>query len=202
MTDYFALLGQERRPWIDLESLKKKFLSLSAELHPDRMHGGTTEEKLVAQRRYAELNTAYNTLGHSKERLHHLLELETGVKPQQVQQIPAGLTDFFLEAGQLFKQVDQFLTEKARASSPLLQVQLFETGQLWTEKLNALQKRLNERQEEARVKLQALDQQWMQKNDSAGRSQLLPELEQLYRLFGYYTRWAAQLQERVVQLSL
>jgi len=204
MIDYFALLGEDRRPWIDADLLKKRFLALSGEAHPDRVHGGSSEERLSAQHHYAELNAAYNSLRHPKERLQHLLELETGAKPQQVQQIPADLTEFFFEVGRLFQQVDKFLAEKAKTSSPLLLVQLFEAGQLWTEKLNALQQRLRMRQQDSTENLKALDRQWaaQEKGDTAARRNVLQELERLYRLFGYYARWEAQIQERIVQLSL
>ena len=35
MTDYFNLLSEPRRPWLNPEALKQKFLNLSAEVHPD-----------------------------------------------------------------------------------------------------------------------------------------------------------------------
>jgi hypothetical protein len=38
MNDCFALLNEPRRPWLDSEALKQRFVSLSAELHPDRTH--------------------------------------------------------------------------------------------------------------------------------------------------------------------
>jgi hypothetical protein len=48
MTDCFDLLGEPRRPWLDAEALKSRFLLLSAEAHPDRVHGGTDEAKAAA----------------------------------------------------------------------------------------------------------------------------------------------------------
>jgi len=97
MTDYFALLKEQRRPWIDPDLLRQKFLALSAEVHPDRVHGAQESEKRAAQERYAELNAAYNCLREPKERLAHLLELETGAKPKQVQNVPPDLMDAFME---------------------------------------------------------------------------------------------------------
>jgi hypothetical protein len=48
--------------------------------------------------------------------------------------------------------------------------------------------------------LKALDAQWISA-DAAARREILPKLEELYRLFGYFNRWNNQIQERVVQLS-
>jgi DnaJ-domain-containing protein 1 len=204
MIDYFSLLGEDRRPWIDPDLLKKKLLALSGEVHPDRVHESSAEKKRLAQHRYAELNQAYNHLRHPKERLQHLLELEAGVKPQQVQEIPRDLMEFFIEVGQLFKKADAFLVEKAKTSSPLLQVQLFETGQLWTEKLNALHQQLKARYQDLVAKLKALDETWaaVEKSEASKRGSMLRDLEELYRLFGYYSKWESQIQERIVQLSL
>jgi DnaJ-domain-containing protein 1 len=199
MTDHFSVLAETRRPWLDPESLKKKFLTLSAAVHPDRVHNSSEEEKNAAQRRYTELNQAYNQLRNPKERLQHLLELETGAKPQQVQEVPADLMEFFFQVGQLFKQTDSFLAEKAKTSSPLLQVQLFETAQEWTEKLNALQQQLNARQERLITELKELDERWV---DVADRKSMLGRMEELYRLFSYFARWQSQIQEKIVQLSL
>ena len=38
MTDYFALLNEPRRPWLDADLLKQTFLTLSAGAHPDKIH--------------------------------------------------------------------------------------------------------------------------------------------------------------------
>lgn len=82
MTDAFALLSESRRPWLDADALKSRFLPLSAEVHPDRVHSASEAEKAAANTRYAELNAAYNTLREPRDRLLHLLELEAGGKPR------------------------------------------------------------------------------------------------------------------------
>src|SRR5438132_9046006 len=51
MIDYFALLHEPRRPWLDPDLLKQKFISLSAEVHPDRVHLAGEAEKHAAQQR-------------------------------------------------------------------------------------------------------------------------------------------------------
>ena len=202
MNDYFALFDEPHRPWLDPEALKKRFLLLSAETHPDRVQ--LLDQKRAAEQRSAELNQAYQRLRQPKDRLQHLLELETGAKPAQIQTIPAELARYFVEVGTVLKQADGFLAEKAKVSSPLLQVQAFQTGQEWTDKLRALLQNLAGRQQEMLSELQAIDARWVEqaRTDPVERATMLRRLEQLYRLFSYFTRWEAQIQERIVQLAL
>ena len=201
MTDYFALLNEPRRPWLDADLLKQKFLTLSASLHPDKIHSASEPEKSASAKNFADLNAAFNCLAEPKSRLLHLLELELGAKPKDIQQIPAALADLFAEVANTCRSADLFLAEKSRAASPLLQVQLFERGQDWIEKLNGLQRRLNDLREELDAELKSLDAQWILAG-AASHKEFLPKLEELYRLFGYFNRWNGQIQERVVQLSL
>jgi len=197
VTDFFSLLNEPRRPWLDADLLKQKFLAQSGNLHPDKIHSASNAEKSVAAKQFAELNAAYNCLAEPKSRLLHLLELELGAKPRDIQQIPTALADLFAEVAIVCKSADNFLAEKSKVTSPLLQVQLFERGQEWVEKLTALQKKLNELREQLLAELKSLDAQW----NSENRSEVLRRLEELYRLFGYFNRWNNQIHERVVHLS-
>jgi DnaJ-domain-containing protein 1 len=199
MTDYFLLFNEPRRPWLEADLLKQKFLALSANLHPDRIHSASETVKVEATKKFTELNAAFNCLAESKLRLLHLLELELGSKPKDIQQIPAALADLFAEVANSCRSADVFLAEKRQASSPLVQVQFFERGQDWVEKLNGLQRNLNELREKLTVELKSLDAQWILADAT---TELLPKLEELYRLFSYFNRWNGQIQERVVQLSL
>jgi curved DNA-binding protein CbpA len=202
VTDYFVLLNEPRRPWLEPETLKSKFLALAAEAHPDKQRGANETEKLAANCRYAELNAAYHCLTEPKSRLLHLLELELGAKPDDVQQIPTALADLFAEVAAVCRNTDDFLAEKSKVTSPLLQVQLFERAQEWVERLRALQARLAGRYNQLVEELKSLDALWTAKSQSAERTALLSRLEELYRLFGYFNRWNGQIQERIVQLSL
>jgi DnaJ-domain-containing protein 1 len=200
MTDNFALFNEPRRPWIDPDLLKKKFLALSANAHPDKIHSSSESEKSAAAKQFAELNAAYNCLLEPKLRLLHLIELELGAKPKDIQHIPATLADLFAEVATICKSVDNFISEKNKVTSPLLQVGLFERAQDWIEQLNSLQKKLNELRAQVLDELKSLDEKWIA--DENARRELLPNLEELYRLFGYFNRWQNQIQERVVQLML
>ncbi len=204
MTDYFALLDERRSPWLEPDLLKRKFLDLSAAVHPDRVHNAPETEKLAAHQRYTELNAAYHCLREPRERLRHLLELESGAKLEQVKTFPADLMDLSLEVGRLCRETDAFLAEKSRTTSPLLQVQMFERGQNCAQPLMELQKTLNGRQQEVINEVKRLDEKWLTGNESAGAGQGtgLKRLEELYRRLSYLTRWSGQVQERLVQLAI
>ncbi len=196
MTDYFALLNEPRRPWLEAEALKEKFLALSAEVHPDRVHLSSEADKLAANRRYTELNAAYHCLREPRDRLRHLLELELGKKPSDLTNVPDDLMDLFFGVGKVLKETDAFIVEKSKATSPLLQVQFFERGQEWIEKLGGLRQTINSRREPLINELKSLSPTWDGKPQKP-----LERLLEIWRLLSFYERWLAQIQERVVQLS-
>jgi DnaJ-domain-containing protein 1 len=193
VTDYFALLGEARQPWLNEEALKAKFYALSTDVHPDRAHTLPEADKKIAQERYTELNAAYNCLREPKERLRHLLQLETGRKPPQVQQVPAELVDLFFEIGQATRAADEFLKRKAAVTSPLLLVDLFDEGQNISEQLAALRDRLSARRTQLLDELRELNRDWQK---------ALDRIEYIQQAVAYLQRWGAQLQERIFQLGL
>lgn len=201
MTDYFALLDEPRSPWIEPDSLKQKFLSRSAQVHPDRVHNATPTEKDAAQTQYTELNAAYTTLREPKNCLRHFLELETGAKPKEVQTIPQSLMDQFFSVAQVCREADTFLARKTTVSSPLLHVQLFEQGQTHSEKLIALQHSVHEWRDQLLRELKQFSEHCASKSNLPNREATLQRLEEIYRLLSYYNRWEVQLQERIFQLA-
>ncbi len=201
MTDCFALLDELRRPWLDPDLLKKKYLSLSTTAHPDRSHSGTAEEKRSAQERFAELTAAYNRLKEPKERLKHLLELELGRKPQEVHNIPQELSGFFMEIGTASIQAEKLLAEKGAATSHLMRAQIFERSQEQAEALRDLIGRVQAWGEGLIAELKKIDLDWQTPADDSVRAKRLQRLEELWRLFGYLARWTSQLQEKIARLS-
>jgi len=205
MTDYFALLGVPRRPWIELDSLKARFFSLSAEVHPDKVHEAPEPEKRAAHERYTELNAAYNTLREPKERLRHLLELERSQKPKQVQEVPSAALELFGQVAKACREADSFLAERLKVSSPLLKVRMFECSQEWIEKLKALQQQIILRRDELFEELKQLNAAWEKIPHRATGQQSVPlpldRMEDLYRALSFITRWMGQIQERLVNLA-
>ncbi|MGH7980092.1 MAG: hypothetical protein ACREE6_12020, partial [Limisphaerales bacterium] len=106
MTDYFALLGQRRRPWLDNGALKESFLSLSAVTHPDKIALADEPKKQAASKKFADLNAGYHCLLLPKLRLLHLIELERGARPVEVREIPGPLADLFARIASLCREAD------------------------------------------------------------------------------------------------
>lgn len=200
--DNFVLLNEPRRPWIDPDLLKSVFLPLAAQFHPDKVTGG---DKTSANERYAALNAAYRCLADPKERLRHLLELELGAPPKDVQAMPPDMMELLMEIGQTCREADSFLLEKSRTTSPLLKAKLFQAGLEWTERLNRLRQIIELRREDLLAELKNMNDAWNNAPPpgDAARTAALPlvRLEELYRLFSYVGRGLAQVQERLVQLS-
>jgi curved DNA-binding protein CbpA len=205
LNDYFALLQQPRRPWLDPEEVRAAFVRLSGEIHPDRVHNDSVESKAAAQAQFTLLNAACRCLSDPRERLRHLLELERGAKPGQLERLPAQSTDLYFKVGQLCRDVDGFLRTKPNEVSPLLKVRLLEQGMAWRERLEEFQRVLDSRRVELETELKGLSSAWETAPESEStRRETLPldRLEQLYRELSYVLKWADQIRERIVQVIL
>ena len=196
MLDNFALLNAPRLPWLNADLLKQSFFTLATEVHPDRIHLASPAEKLAATARSVELNAAYHCLCEPRERLRHLLELELGAKPSDLTQVPEDLMALFFTIGKEFRAVDALLVEKSQATSPLLQVQLFERGQQAVEKLGGLRQTVVVPRDALFAELELMNAAW-----TAAGPRPLERLQEIWRLLSFYERWLTQIQERVVKLS-
>jgi DnaJ-domain-containing protein 1 len=205
MTDYFALLGEARRPWLDPEELKSRFVNLTARVHPDRVHNTGDAERQDAHRRFTELNAAYQCLREPRERLRHLLELERGTKTASVQEISSTVAELFSLVGRLSREADACLAARNQATSPLLKVDLFEKGMALRDELNSTMADLTRRKVRLLDQMKDLNMAWESAPPvgSPRRAQTLPcgRLEHLYREYSYLERWSQQIQERLFQLS-
>jgi DnaJ-domain-containing protein 1 len=205
MPDNFALLHEPRRPGLDAEALKQKFLALSSEFHPDRAYAAGEEEREAATRRFAELNAAWQCLREPKERIGHLLELESGARPADTPDVPAAAMDLFFETGRLCREADAFLAARGKTSSPVVKAQMFGRGMELAGRLNDLQQVIARRREELLAELRGLNAAWETAPAAgvAGRAAALPleALERIYRMLSYIARWTGQIQERRAQLS-
>jgi hypothetical protein len=202
-TDFFAVLNEPRRAHLDDERLKVKFLELSSAVHPDRAHRLGTAERKAAHDRYVTLNGAYQCLSNTRSRVRHLLELERGAAPREIQSPPAAVMDLFPKVAHACRQADTLLKERPARESPLLQVQFFEKSQALAQQLTDLEKTICGLRGGVDVGLEEFDLKWDRvEPDTAARSLLLDRLEEAYVLLSYFDKWIVQLRERSLQLSL
>ena len=195
--DYFALLDEPRKPWIDTGLLKDKFMEMSARSHPDKFPQATPEERERISARYTELNAAYQCLSHTRDRLLHLIELETGKPPSDVQRIPPGTSDLFMQIGQTCAQAAAFLEKQPQTDSPILKAKRFVEQMEWTDKLTELQDRLNEISSKLEEELKH-----MNTDLDNGAPMPLERLKEIYRSASYINRWTDQIREKLVQLAV
>lgn len=192
MTDYFALLGVERKPWLDDEALKARFLELSAAAHPDRAHGGEGERE--SNKRFAELNAAAACLREPRDRLNHLLELETGEPKATTASLSKELMDIFPRVASVLREADGLIAERARVLSPMLQAQLFAVGLDLTDRVEAMQREVGEMRAGADAQLQEISARWPD-------SKPIARLKALAHTYATLLRWETQLRERYAGLA-
>ena len=74
-SDYFQMLGLERRFAIDPAELERRYLERSRAVHPDRQAGRPADERAAAAGEAMQLNLAYRALKRPLPRAEHLLQL-------------------------------------------------------------------------------------------------------------------------------
>ena len=187
MTDYFALFGLQRRPWLDLEALKHRFHELAAMHHPDA--SGDTAK-------FAEVNAAYQLLRDPAARLRHLLELEYTTEAGTEPQIPAPLAERFMEVATIEREVHVFLHEQSTASSAV-------GRSLLASERFAIEHDIQKIVDELELDWSRTDQllrvessMWEQRTAETPHRLALLQQE-----FAYLAKWLKQLRERLTQLE-
>lgn len=189
MTDYFALLGQRRAPWLDLTALKEAYHRQTLHSHPDTATPDLEND-------FADLNEAYQVLQDPKRRLHHLLSLENAAPPAANQAIPQELQELFLLIGALTQRANA-LQEKIRKASNALSRSLLKPQIVEVQKeVSDLRQKVRDLNDAANVQLREIDSGW--END---RTSQAASLSNLYFTFAYLGRWSAQLDELAFQLA-
>ena len=204
--DYFALFGEPRRPWLDPEALKERLRQLSTEAHADRMHDAPAAEKEAANRRHTEINAAHRCLSETKQRLAHLIELETGQPPRRVEAIPTDIADRFIATSELCGESDRLLAREAGARSPILKVELVAATLELGDRLAALANELDGLMKKVEAELRAMNEVWQSTLlfEGAERHQRLPleRLEECYRRVAYLDKCSRQIRERATKLAI
>jgi len=186
MTDYFALLDQPRRPWLDDATLRDAYHRRAAALHPDAPTGDGPA--------FAVLNTAFATLRDPVPRLRHLLALEEPEALTRPTPIPADLGELFPVVGAARQMMVGFTARRAAASSAVARALL--AGEEATVRSTAAAARsaLDASRARALGELRALDAHWPALEARAA-------LAALHGRFSFLEKWDAQLREAGVGLG-
>jgi len=205
MLDFFALLHLPRQPWIDPEFLKERFNALSTELHPDKAAPLNNEEaRAQATAAFADLNGAYQTLRDIRTRLAHLILLERGAAPANLEQVSNEAANVFFEVSQVCRQVDAFLAAKIKLTSPLAKAAHFSQSLDLTDRVQNLLQSIADKKKGAEEEVRAISDAWSRDTTPGSRANEhgIERLKEIYRQLGYLTRWTDQLQERLVHLAV
>ena len=176
MTDYFALLQQPRKPWLDAEQLKQKYHELARGKHPEM----------------AILNEACRVLADPKLRLHHLLSVEGAPPSSAGHPVPDRLANLFIEIGALVTDVDCVLGE-ASAANNALRKSLLKTSILEQQRrVQDVLIRVRDLYDNALNDLRSIEDP----------QQSLAQIDDSYHQLAYLTRWRDLLEERQFRLSI
>jgi curved DNA-binding protein CbpA len=191
MPDYFAILQQPRRPWLDSEALKEHFHRQTAERHPDVTGGGDDGD-------FALLNAAYAVLRDPASRVRHLLELEAPERLSPSQEIPPGLGDLFMRIAGFRHALDVFSKKEIAASSALARALLAGERLALSQRGDAVRADLEAAYDSAMETLRAMDPDWEKDPrppDAADR------LSALHHQCVYLSKWRSQLAEALFQFQ-
>ncbi len=179
MTDYFALLDEARRPWLDPERLKEKYFARTRLAAAD-----------------AELNEAFRVLSDPKLRLHHLLMLE-GAELRAGRPVPPSVAELFWNTGALLREFDRWLLKSAEATSALSRALLSSERAKLEKKLQKLEEQLNAHYEADLARLRQIDAT----ANSVSPNESL-NLIDLYDSISYLTRLRDQAREKRFRISV
>ena len=115
LTDYFQVLGVDRRFDLDADQLRKKFLALNRHAHPDFHTSDTPEVRELSLRVASTVNDAYRTLSDPVSRAEYLLELLGGPSSAADKSTPDGLVAEMMD---LQEQIDE-APDKTRLAATL-----------------------------------------------------------------------------------
>ena len=193
MTDYFALFGHPRSPWLDTEELKRAFHNKTLSEHPDAQW--RAPDRSDAEASFSELNEAYQVLRDPARRLKHLLGLEKISLPRS-DAIPDEIEALFPAVATLMERADA-LARRAGAATTALNRSLVKRDSVTAlHAIDGMLQQVRELHEDATRALAETKQRW-----ATDPKAELPALHRLYLKFSYLARWITELEEKRARLA-
>ena len=205
--NFFEVLGLERLPWLDEEDLKHRFHSMSATIHPDKVHNAAGEIRDKAEQRFILLNAAYQELKDPRRRLRYFLELETGRNLSEISEVPESLTDWFQRVHRVLDRFKKVSVKNGLAASNLEKVQKMKALLDLQSEIQDLATALNNRIQELNRGIIEVSNEWgpliqeaLQTSDPDPRTSRLRTLLSVYYELTYLQRWLGQVQQKAAEL--
>jgi len=105
-TDYYVLMGLERKLALDLDALQRRFYELSRLLHPDRFMRKPEVERQYSLDAASVLNDAYRTLKDPVKRAQYLLSQEGfDIGEQRSKDVPPELLEEVFELNMALEEM-------------------------------------------------------------------------------------------------
>ena len=122
MPDPFSTFGLPRRFDLELEDLRQRFLSASAQHHPDRFTDPL--EQADAAEQSAQINHAYQVLSDPESRAKALLALHGGADASDEKSLPPAL---LMQVMEVREELDQAIADQNDAE--LARLHAWATGE-------------------------------------------------------------------------
>jgi hypothetical protein len=183
MEDAFAVFGIRRKPVIQEEALRERYLKLSVDRHPDASGGKDEDFHLVQE--------AYKTLRDPAMRLLHLLELTFPEHQRDSGHAPHA--ELFLRAGNAVQAARAVWQRFEKTSSALARALLSPEIAEALRQIREAFEVVEQAEDELDSELENLDARWPNVSPD--------ELSTVATSFRFLCRWKSQLSEWEFQLS-
>lgn len=182
MYNAFQVFRLEPAAYVDTDSLKKRYLALSAESHPDSFSAPDSNQFIQVQK-------AYECLISERLRLKCLLEILGDTDLNVHTKIPQELGDLFMGVAQKLSLAGTLLKERSEAESNLEKALLEPRILTAIEELQDTLKILSDRRTSHQIALKELQ---LDKQD---------RIKYYFIEFSYLDRWISQMQEKMFLLA-
>ncbi|MGA0408612.1 MAG: hypothetical protein ACO3PR_11035 [Limisphaerales bacterium] len=205
--DPFKQLGLRPSLWMDLGSLKARYLQLAASCHPD--HETCPDEDQLAGNQTSELaselHQAYGILSRVSSRIKSFLIEYCQADCSPLKIVPEDLGDRFMEVGALLGECDRVLANKPAEDAPeLTRVVFMKQGLEKRQHCQALRTAIEEDLLGMEVQLKSYQRRL--DADSHEPSCFGPDevahLVQLYHRWNFLERWKEQLSQRILEFMI
>lgn len=197
--NFFEVLGQPTRPWLDPKNLHAAYLARIAAVHPDHAALRTTLDADQDAAATARLNRAFQILSEPRSRLQHLLQC-VGVSAATAP--PPEVAGYFFELAQTLSEADSRISKLGLQTSPLLKARQFAETSSLLEKLELHAARVASWLGQGERSIEALDAEWPSVLPTPNDPVIVPRLRAVHATLSFASKWAGQIQERRLKLSL